>query len=411
MTVWKRMIAHVDMDAFYAALEVRDNPSLRGLPVVVGGDPRRRGVVSAASYPARKYGIRSAMPMATAVRLCPDLVILPGSMAKYRSASDILRQVLHEFSPLVEPLSLDEAFLDLTGSQRRGSPRQIGEEIRRRIVEELAITGSVGIAGSKFVAKLASDHRKPDGLTVVDPAAAAAFVQSRPLERLWGVGPSTLAALRRAGIASIAALARASESRLRRDLGKAAEQLIRLAQGIDERPVVPAAPPKSISHEITFAQDVADDGVLAGVLLALAEKVARRARRCSVAGRTVVLKTRTADFRTTTRNRTLRAPTQDATVLYDVVRELFSHLDRGGKAVRLLGVGIGGLVEAAQLELGLFADADQARGRSAEKLLSLQEAEDAIVRKFGKSALARARTLLAGETPDTGTFGEGTRRS
>ncbi len=411
MTPWKRMIAHVDMDAFYAALEVRDNPSLRGRPVVVGGDPDRRGVVSAASYPAREYGIRSAMPMAAAVRLCRDLVILPGNMAKYRQASDILRQVLHEFSPLVEPLSLDEAFLDLTGSQRRGSPHGIGQEIRRRIVEELAITASVGIAGSKFVAKLASDHVKPDGLTVVPPGEAAAFVQSLPLERLWGVGPSTLAALRRAGITSITELARASEPRLRRDLGKGAAQLIRLAQGIDERPVVPAAPPKSISHEVTFAHDVADDGVLAGVLLALAEKVARRSRRCSLAGRTVVLKVRTADFRTTTRNRTLRAPTQDATVLYEVVRDLLARLDRGAQPIRLLGVGIGGLVECTQLELGLSADAQGSRRRSQEKLVSLQEAEDAIVRKFGKSALARARTLLASDTPDTGTFGEETRRS
>jgi hypothetical protein len=194
---WDRVIAHVDMDSFYVSVEVRDDPSLRGRAVVVGGDPTGRGVVSSASYEARRYGVTSAMPTARALRLCPDLVVIPPRPDKYATASRILRGIFDEFSPLVEPLSLDEAFLDLTGTQRLfGSPKEIGAAIRRRVVEELSLTASVGIATSKFVAKLASDHEKPDGLTIVPPDDEVAFVQSLPLERIWGVGPATLEALR-----------------------------------------------------------------------------------------------------------------------------------------------------------------------------------------------------------------------
>jgi DNA polymerase-4 len=399
---WDRVIAHVDMDAFYASVEIRDDPTLAGRPVAVGGAADRRGVISSASYEARRFGVRSAMPTATARRLCPELLVVPGNMAKYQAASRVLRRIFGEFSPCVEPLSLDEAFLDLTGCDRLlGPPAAVGDRLRGRIREELSLTGSVGISGSKFVAKLASDHRKPDGLTVVPPEEAAAFVQSLPLERLWGAGPSTIETLHRLGIRTIRALAAADPRRLAADLGSSAGRLVELANGIDSRPVVPDAPAKSLSHETTFARDVADVGVLEGVLLGLAEGVARRARRGGVSGRTVHLKVRRPDFTTWTRSRTLASPTREAATIFRAARELFHALDRGGAPVRLIGVGISGLTDAPQLELELFPAAKPETAAGPERLGRLEEAEDAIVTRFGRGALARARTLLAAGTEDT----------
>jgi DNA polymerase-4 len=399
---WDRVIAHVDMDAFYASVEVRDDPSLRGKPVAVGGAADRRGVVSSASYEARRFGVRSAMPTSTARRLCPDLIVVPGHMAKYQAASRVLRRIFEEFSPCIEPLSLDEAFLDLTGADRLlGAPEEVGERLRARIREELSLTGSVGIAGSKFIAKLASDYRKPDGLTVVPPDDAERFVQSLPLERLWGAGPSTIEALHRLGIRTIRALAEASPRRLESALGSSAVRLRELARGIDHRPVIPDAAAKSLSHETTFARDVADVGVLEGVLLGLAEGVARRARRAGVSGRTVHLKVRRPDFTTWTRSRTLSSPTREATRIFRVARSLFHALDRGGAPVRLIGVGISGLTDAPQLELELFPEEQPETAAGPERVSRLEDAEDAIVTRFGRGALARARTLLASGTEDT----------
>jgi DNA polymerase-4 len=397
---WDRVIAQVDMDSFYVSVEVRDDPSLRGRAVVVGGDPTGRGVVSSASYEARRYGVTSAMPTARALRLCPDLVVIPPRPDKYATASRILRGVFDEFSPLVEPLSLDEAFLDLTGTQRLfGSPKEIGAAIRRRVVEELSLTASVGIATSKFVAKLASDHEKPDGLTIVPPDDEVAFVQSLPLERIWGVGPATLEALRDAGVRSVAALAQADASQLEQRLGRHARRLVRLARGEDDRRVDPGLGAKSISHEVTFARDQTDEGVLEGVLLGLAEKVARRARNQGVGGRTVTLKLRLPDFTTYTRSRTIEPPTQDTDRIYRVARSLFRSVDRQGAAVRLVGVGISNLTESVQLDL--FAT-DESEGPADEaKRQQLRETEDAIVRRFGKHVLGRARTLVAADAEDT----------
>jgi DNA polymerase-4 len=389
---WTRVIAHVDMDAFYASVETRDAPELAGRPVVVGGPANRRGVVASASYEARRFGIRSAMSMAQAQRRCLDLVVIAGDHAKYRAASRTLSRVFAEFSPAVEPLSLDEAFLDLTGTGRLlGEPAEIGEALRRRIREELSLAASVGMADSKFVAKLASTHAKPDGLVVVPPEGARAFVQSLPLERMWGVGPATLEALRKLGVRSMAQLAAADRSRLARALGSTAGRWIELAAGRDDRPVVPDARAKSLSRETTFARDVADEGVLEGVLLALAESVARRARRAGLAGRTVQLKVRLPDFTTLSRSRTLAAPTSSATVIFRTAAELLRRVGRDGAAVRLLGVGLSGLVSAPQLEL--FGAA--AAGAPPPRQERLDEAEDSIVARFGASALARARTLVA----------------
>lgn len=401
MTAWPRTIAHVDMDSFYVSVEVRDDPSLAGRCVVVGGHPRRRGVVSSASYEARAFGVRSAMPTATAVKMCPGLIVIPGEMKKYQEASRRLRAIFDEFSPLVEPLSLDEAFLDLTGTDRLfGEPARVGEEIRGAIRTRLALTASVGIAASKFVAKLASDHRKPNGLTVVPPGESAAFVQSLPLERLWGVGPATLAALHRAGIRSISSLAVASEPRIARVVGSSAGRLIRLARGEDDRPVIPDAPAKSVSNEVTFAEDQADEGVLEGVLLGLAENVARRARRSEVSGRTITLKLRLPDFTTLTRSRTLRTATRETGDLFETVQALLHGIEERKRGVRLLGVGLSGLTTAPQLELDLFSEGAR-RQPTDERNRHLHEAEDAIVQRFGKSALSRAKTLLGRAAEDT----------
>jgi DNA polymerase-4 len=394
---WTRVIAHVDMDAFYASVEVRDDPALAGKPVAVGGAADRRGVVASASYEARRFGVRSAMPMAQAIRRCPRLIVIHGDHAKYTTASRTLRRVFAEFSPAVEPLSLDEAFLDLTGTRRLlGEPRDVGEALRRRIREELSLTASVGLAGSKFVAKLASAHAKPDGLLVVPPDAARRFVQSLPLDRMWGVGPATLAALEGLGVRTMAALAAADPARLSRALGSSAERWIALAEGRDDRPVVPDAHAKSLSRETTFPRDIGDAGVLEGVLLALAESVGRRARRAGVAGRTVQLKVRLADFSTLTRARTIPAPTSSATTIFRAAAELFHRVDRRGAPVRLLGVGLTGLVNASQLEL--FGGSAAGGAEDVARQDRLDEAEDSIVARFGAAALARARTLVT--SPD-----------
>jgi len=389
MVAWQRVVAHVDMDAFYASVEIRDDPTLAGRPVAVGAAADRRGVISAASYAARARGVRSAMPTATALRLCPDLVLVPGRMEKYVAASRVLLRVLGEFSPSIEPLSLDEAYLDLTGTERLlGPPADVGGRIRARIRAELALPASVGVAGSKLVAKLASDAAKPDGLLVVGPEEAAAFVRALPLARLPGVGPRTEAMLARQGIRSVAALADADPRRLERRLGESGARLASLARGIDDRPVVPGSRAKSLSRETTFARDEADPAVLEAVALRLAEDVARRARARDVAGAAATLKLRTPDFRTTTRRRTLPEPTDDAVVLFAAAVVMMREVLPPGRAVRLLGVGLTGL--ASSFALDLFTGP-----RGGERGRRLHVAEDDVVRRFGRGALARARSLLS----------------
>lgn len=383
-----RVVAHVDMDAFYASVEIRDDPGLAGLPVAVGGDSRR-GVIAAASYAARARGVRSAMPVVTALRLCPDLRILRGDMAKYAAVSRSLFRILGEFSPIVQPMSLDEAYLDLDGTERLfGPPARTGERIRARIRAELDLPASVGIGDSKLVAKLASDLAKPDGLLVVPPDGTAAWIRTLPLGRLPGVGPRTEEALRSLGIRTVAALAEASPERLARALGDASAHLVELARGIDDRPVRPPGAARSISRETTFAEDVASADTLAAVLLRLAEDVARRTRAAGVTGRTVTLKLRTPDFRTTTRQRTLAEPTDDAGDVASAAGELLREQHREGRPVRLIGVGLSGLSDAVPVDLFRDAAREEARHR-------LHETEDDVVRRFGRASLSRARTLLS----------------
>jgi DNA polymerase-4 len=395
------------MDAFYASVEVRDDPTLAGLPVVVGGPPEKRGVVAAASYEARTFGIHSAMPMAKAVSLCPDLVRISPRMSRYRDVSETIMNLLRTFSPLVEPLSLDEAFLDLTGSERTlGSPEEMGKQLKSTVYAETRLTASVGMAPNKFTAKLASEVDKPDGLTVIRPEDAVAFVQSLPVERIWGVGEKTAGKLRRLGMVSAADIARTEPSLLKRHFGLLGLRLHELAWARDERPVVPESEAKSVSHEITFAKNQKNKELLQGVLTGLCQQVARRLRKAHQVGRTINLKLRYGDFTTVTRQEAAGHPTDDAGEIYAVANRLLEAermVDR--RAVRLLGVGVTGLLRRTQLNLDLFGSAASGREPGArpaartpsEKRDALNQAVDRLAERFGPGAVSRARSLPVDE--------------
>ena len=395
-----RRIAHVDMDAFYASVEIRDDPTLVGKPVVVGGAPDQRGVVAAASYEARKYGIHSAMPMARAMRLCPDVVRLPGDPAKYAEVSRRVFEILETFSPLVETISLDEGFLDVTGEEEHfGPPEALGRRIKDTIREAVRLTASVGIAPSKFAAKLASEHGKPDGLVVIEPDGLLAFLHPLPIERLWGVGAKTAPRMHALGIRTIGDLAARDGSWARAQLGEHGLVLRELALGKDDRPVVPDQAYKSISSEMTFATDIADRAQLMGLIADQVRTVAARMRREGVLGRTVQLKLRDDTFATRTRRKTLGAPTDDGDALYKAARALL-EADPLPRALRLIGVGVSGFVEATAQTLSLFDDV-QEPARAADQ--RFQKALDALEGKFGKGAVRRGQALLSEGVKDTGT--------
>jgi DNA polymerase-4 len=279
-TPGQRHILHVDMDAFFAAVEQLDRPELSGKPVLVGGDPQGRGVVSTASYEARPYGCRSAMPMARAIKLCPQAIVVRPRMERYAEVSKQVLDVLEQFTPLVEPLSIDEAFLDVTGSIRLlGPPEQIARELKRSIVEKTCLTASVGVAPNKFLAKLAGDLEKPDGLVLVDPDRVQDFLDPLPISRLWGVGRVTLPKLEALGVHTFADLRRVPQDQLFKRFGDAGEHFYRLVRGIDDREVIPDREAKSISHEVTFSVDIENHEHLRAVLLDQTEHVARRLRR------------------------------------------------------------------------------------------------------------------------------------
>jgi DNA polymerase-4 len=364
-----RLIAHVDMDAFYAAIEVADDLSLRGLPVVVGGPPEKRGVVAAASYEARRFGIRSAMPMAKALGLCPTLVRLSPRMNRYREVSGVVLGLLRSYSALVEPLALDEAFVDLTQAEGAEDPAALGGRMKAEIRAETGLTASVGMGPNKFVAKLATESGKPDGLAVVTADEAVPFVQALPVETIWGVGEKTAGKLRRLGFETSGDVARAEPSLLKRHFGLLGLRVYELAWARDERPVVPDSETKSISHEITFAKNHRELELLQGVLEGLCRQTASRLRKGRIVGRTVNLKIRYGDFTTLTRQETLGHPTDDGAELYEAANRLLEAerlVDR--RAVRLLGVGVTGLLRRAQLNLDLFrGDAVPADEKSAER--------------------------------------------
>jgi len=390
------------MDAFYAAVEVREDPSLRGKPVVIG-HRGRRGVVSTCSYEARRFGVRSAMPSVTAERLCPSAVWLPGRMSLYVEVSHRIREILERFSPLVEPLSIDEAFLDLTGIARDLSDgRRIAAEVKREIRDRERLTGSAGVAPNKFLAKVASDLEKPDGLVVIPLEEVPTRLWPLPVERLWGVGPKTGERLRGHGFATISDLVKAPAERLARLLGSgAAEHLLALAHGRDDRVVQPGREAKSISEERTYGEDLTRPADVDRALLARADGVTRELRGQGLVARTVHLKVRTDDFETVTRAKTLSEPTDLAEVVVAAARELFrERIDLKGRGVRLLGLGVSSLEPAGAGQAALFGDERR------EKLRSLARTADEIREKFGKAALARARLLPArgasGEDADGG---------
>jgi DNA polymerase IV len=378
-------ILHVDLDAFYAGVEVLKDPSLKGKPVMVGGTGAR-GVVASASYEARAYGVHSAMPAVRARRLCPDGVFLPADFEAYRMHSNRFREVLRSFTPLVEPLSFDEAFLDVGGATRLfGKPVEIARTIRATVAEEVGVTCSVGVAATKFVAKLASAGCKPDGLLHVPSGETLLYLDPLPVGRLWGVGEKTGDLLGRLAIRTIGDLGRTPRTVLERLLGEqAADHLHELAGGVDARDVVPYEPPKSVGHEETFERDLDDPQEILRELLALSGRVAARLREDGYRARTITLKARLASFTTLTRSRTFRDPTDIGADLFDVVTALFRALPGERRRYRLLGVQASGLVEAGAQQLVLL---------HGDRRGDVERTIDAIDRRFGRGA-ARPAVLL-----------------
>jgi DNA polymerase-4 len=390
-------ILHVDLDAFFASVEQLLDPKLRGRPVIVGGTGNR-GVVSAASYEARVYGVHSAMPMARARRACPDGVFLPPRFHEYTRKSREVMEVLGSVTPLVEQLSVDEAFLDVSGGQRSlGSGREIAALVRRRVRAETGLVASVGVATTKFLAKVASDCSKPDGLLVVEPGTEHEFLAPLPVSRLWGVGPATLRKLERMGIATIGDLASLPRSVLTGALGAAhGAHLAALARNDDPRPVVSERAAKSIGAEETFAEDLRDPVLLDRELVHLVDRAAARLRRAGFAARTVTLKVRYADFETVTRSRSWPAPVATSHVVLRTVRALLASLPVS-RGVRLLGVSLSHLGEQGPaqgvLDLGLAEPTDERRD---DRLAAVERAVDEVRARFGERAV-RSATLVRRE--------------
>ena len=343
-----RRIVHLDMDAFYASVEQRDDPALRGKPVAVGGRPDSRGVVAAASYEARTFGVRSAMPMARAVRLCPELAIVHPNFEKYRSVSGQVMDILRACTPLVEPLSLDEAYLDVTqNAWNEPFGSRVAKRLKEQILERTGLTASAGVAPNKFLAKIASGYRKPDGLTVISPERVESFLQELPVEALWGVGPVTAKKLRAIGLEKLVQVRNVDLELLRRTVGSLADWLRQLSYGDDPRPVQPDRESKSSSTENTYAEDLTSLESIRAELERMGRENAEWLQRRKLAARTVTIKVRYSDFKTVTRSHTLSMPTDDADVIASWAVELLARTEAGARPVRLLGVRVTGLVEQA----------------------------------------------------------------
>jgi DNA polymerase-4 len=382
-----RVILHVDMDAFFASIEQRDNPELKGKPVIVGADPKEgkgRGVVSACSYEARRYGIHSAMPISHAYFRCPDAYFLPVDMKRYSETSAEIMGILHRFTPAVEPVSIDEAFLDVTGSIRLfGSGVKIASLIKETIKKEERLIASIGIGPNKLIAKIASDISKPDGLLEVKPEDVSKFLTPLPITRLYGVGMKMEAKLLKMGIEKVGELLKLSEEELSSMFGEMGRKLKEMAQGIDHSPVLAVEAPKSMAHEVTFEQDISDGELIEKELLLIAERLARRLRRRGLAGRTIILKFRFPDFTTVTRSHTLSHPVYSAEEIYNEIRRLLSSIKRKKLTARLLGIVISKLEPRGEGQLPLF--------NMKEK--GILKAEDEIAERFGDQAITRASLI------------------
>jgi len=377
---------HVDMDAFFAAVEVLDHPEYAGKPLIIGGyKDSPRGVVSTCSYEARKYGVRSAMPLSRAALLCPHGIFIPGRMHRYQEVSEQVHSIFPEFSPVVEPLSIDEAFLDMTGCEHfYSSLEEMGLRLKQRIKEKTGLTASVGIAPNKFLAKLASDFRKPDGLFVLRPHEVQDFLGDLPVSKLWGVGKKSEALLNAHGLYYIRDILPHSLSSLQEKLGTAlGAQVYNLARGIDDRPVLPMREVQSIGHEITFPEDQESFAFLRQQLAKMSEKVGWRLRQQGLFARTVSIKVRFGDFKTITRSHTLDYSFNDDDTIFQEALHLLEQVKL--RPVRLLGVAVSSLSEGAQLSLF---------GSEASPSSRITEVMDAINKKFSRGAITKGRTLL-----------------
>ena len=386
-------VAHIDCDAFYASVEKRDRPELRDKPVIVGGG--RRGVVSAACYVARLYGVHSAMPMFKALKACPDAVVLRPDMAKYQAIGREIREMMRRLTPLVEPLSIDEAFLDLTGTERLhgGPPAASLAGLARRVEEDCDLTVSIGLSYNKFLAKVASDLDKPRGFAVIGRAEARSFLEDRPVGMIWGVGKALQRALARDGIARIKDLWAHEEADLVARYGAMGRRLYAFSRGEDPRHVDPAAPTKSISAETTFDQDLAAPDDLKARLWPLCEKVSARLKRAELAGRTITLKLKTSDFRILTRSRRAADPTQLAEAIYRAARPALEQ-EADGRKFRLIGVGVGDLSEGGAADPPDLLDPD------AQHRAEVERAIDAVRAKLGPKAIGKGRDRRSISKPE-----------
>lgn len=381
-----RKIIHVDMDAFYASVEQRDDPSLLAKPVVVGGKPNSRGVVCAASYEARKFGIHSAMPMAEAFRRCPQAIFLPVNALKYQEVSLQIRRIFVTYTPIVEPLSLDEAFLDVSGSTSLFGPADtIALTIKKRIQQELNLTASVGVASNKFLAKLASDLKKPDGFVVVQPDSVQEFLDPLSVERLWGVGKKTAEQLHKINVKTVKDLRYLEMSYLTQLFGVMGSQLYQLAQGIDDRPVECDRMVKSIGRETTFATDISDQDVLEAVLLELAVDVGWSLRKKGFRGKTITMKVRYDDFRTMSHSYTLSLATDLDDVIYKEACNLLKKVSLK-QPLRLIGLTLHNLTDKVEGQLSLFAEPQKDKE-------TLTKVIDLLKEKYGEKSITRARLL------------------
>lgn len=375
------------MDAFYTSVEQRDHPEHRGKPVIVGADPqggRGRGVVAAASYEARTFGVHSALPISRAYRLCPQGVYLRGNMKQYASVSRRIMDVLKSYTDFVEQISIDEAFMDVSVICIPEKGRALAQEVKENVLRQEQLKASIGVAPNKFLAKIASDLEKPDGLVVVPEGGELAFLEPLPVERLWGVGPKTAERLHEMGYRKISDLWKVEPGGL--PMGKHGDHLLKLSRGIDARKVTSHHEAKSIGHETTFLEDTDDPKVVHDTLLKLSEAVARRLRKHGVRGKTVTLKFRDADFVTETRAKTLREPTEDANEIFDVVLAQMNRVRGKGKKIRLLGISLSKLQKpGGQRQLSLFGREDKDE--------RLSRAQDSLAERFGKDSVKRASLL------------------